>query len=109
MHEQANRVLRSLSGERGAAVDDYKTVLVSLIERYERDAGLRLDTSKVTAADVVRHLLEERSMSVNALSKEIGVAQSALSDMLSCKRDWSKSAMIAIADYFSLEPGLFLL
>src|SRR5947207_2149503 len=87
MHEQANRVLRSLSRERGAAVADYKTVLVSLIEGYERDAGLRLDTSKVTAADVVRHLLEERAMSVNAFAKEIGVAQSALSDMLNGKRD----------------------
>ena len=108
IHEQANRVLRSLSGERGAAVEDYKTVLVSLIEAYERDAGLRLDTSKVTAADVVRHLLEERSMSINAFAKEIGVAQSALSDMLNGKRDWSKSAIIAIADYFRLQPGIFL-
>lgn len=107
-HQEGKRVLRSLARQKGAAASDYKAVLVSLIESYERDAGYRIDRSTLTAADVVRHLLAERSMSVNAFAKEVGVAQSALSDMLSGKRDWSKSAIVAIADYFGLQPGIFL-
>lgn len=107
-HQQAKRVLRGLAAERGAAAVDYKTVLVSLIATYEADAGFRVDTSKLSAADIVRHLLTERGLSVNALAKKAGVAQSALSDMLNGKRDWSKNAMVRIADFFGLQPGLFL-
>lgn len=107
-HARAKAFLRSLANERGAAVADYKTVLVSLIEEYEREAGHQIDTSKVSAAEVVRHLLEENELSVNAFASRIGVSQSALSDMLNGKRDWSKSAIVRISDYFRLQPGIFL-
>ncbi|MBC7784551.1 MAG: helix-turn-helix domain-containing protein [Burkholderiales bacterium] len=101
-------MLRSLIGKGGAAIRDYKLVLASLISEYERSAGRRLDTSKITAAQVVRHLLEDRAMSVNRLARTLGISQSSLSDMLGGRRDWSKPAIIKIAAYFGLEPGLFL-
>ena len=107
-HQEAKRVLRRLRGERESAARDYKAVLASLIADYERDAGQRLDTSKMTAADIVRHLLAEREMSVNALAKELEISQSALSDMLNGKRDWSKSVIVRVADFFGLQRGLFL-
>jgi plasmid maintenance system antidote protein VapI len=53
-------------------------------------------------------LLAERGMSVNAFAQKVGIAQSALSDMLNGKRDWSKSAIVAVADHFGLNRGLFL-
>ena len=62
----------------------------------------------LTAAEIVRHLLAERKMSVNRLAKELEISQSALSEMLSGKRDWSKSAIVRVADYFGLERGVFL-
>jgi len=107
-HQEAKRVLRSLGAERDSAARDYKSVLASLIVDYERDAGQRMDTSKMTAADIVRHLLGEREMSVNRLAKELGISQSALSDMLNGKRDWSKSAIVRVADYFGIQRGVFL-
>jgi antitoxin component HigA of HigAB toxin-antitoxin module len=107
-HQRAKEMLRSLMGKRGSAVRDYKTVLASLITDYERNINLRLDTSKVTAADVVLHLLADRDMSVNALSKALDVSQSSLSDMLNGRRDWSKPAIVRISSYFGLQPGLFL-
>jgi antitoxin component HigA of HigAB toxin-antitoxin module len=107
-HEQAKRMLRSLAGERGRAVADYKDVLVKLIMEYEQNAGHRMDTSGLTPADVVRHLLQERNMSVNAFAKAIGTAQSTVSDMLNGKRDWSKSAIKATSAFFGLNPRLFL-
>ena len=106
-HQQGKRVLRSLAGERGGAVADYKAVLVSLIVEFERNAGYRVDTS-LDAADIVRHLLAERSMSVNAFAKEVKLSQSALNDMLNGRRDWSKAAIVNIAGYFGLQPGVFL-
>ena len=101
-------MLRSLIGKRASAVRDYKIVLLSLIADYERCANLRLDTSNISAAKVVLHLLEERRMSVNALSKTLGISQSSLSEMLSGRRDWSKPAIIRLSEFFGLEPRLFL-
>jgi HTH-type transcriptional regulator / antitoxin HigA len=107
-HQEAKQVLRGLGSERDSAARDYKAVLATLIADYERDAGQRLDTSKMTAADIVRHLLAEREMSVNALAKELEISQSALSEMLNGKREWSKSVIVRVADYFGLQRGLFL-
>ena len=45
-------------------------------------------------------------MSVNALAKTLGIPQSALSDMLNGKRDWSKSVIIRLSAYFALQPGV---
>jgi antitoxin component HigA of HigAB toxin-antitoxin module len=107
-HQHAKQMLRSLAGKRTSAIRDYKVVLVSLVAEYERSANLTLDTSDVTAADIVLHLLEDRGMSVNALAKAVAVSQSSLSDMLNGRRDWSKSAIVRISNYFGLQPGLFL-
>jgi plasmid maintenance system antidote protein VapI len=59
-------------------------------------------------SEIVRHLLGKHGVSVNAFAKQQGIAQSALSDMLRGKRDWSKSVIIRVADYFKLDRGMFL-
>ncbi len=82
--------------------------LISIIETYERGARLQLDTSGLSAADIVRHLLAERQTSINASAKSRGISQSALSDMLNGKREWNKSVIVNVADYFGLNRGLFL-
>ena len=107
-HQLAKTMLRSLSGKRGSVIRDYKIVLASLIADYERTANLRLDTSKVTATQVVMHLLDEHAMSVNAFAKILHIPQSSLSDMLNGRRGWSKLAIIRVSSYFGLQPGLFL-
>jgi antitoxin component HigA of HigAB toxin-antitoxin module len=107
-HRRGKAMLRSLAGKRSPAVRDYKTVLVSLVADYERTASLRLNTANVTPAEIVLHLLEERGMSVNALAKALGIPQSSLSETLHGRRGWSKFAIIRTANYFGLEPGLFL-
>jgi antitoxin component HigA of HigAB toxin-antitoxin module len=108
LHQRAKAVLRGLVGKRGSAVRDYKAVLTSLIADYERNANMRLDTSKITAADVVLHLLDERDMSVNGLAKLLDISQSSLSEMLHGRREWSKSAIIRISSHFGLQPAIFL-
>jgi len=107
-HRKAKGMLSDLAGKRGTAVRDYKTVLASLIAEYERSAGMQLDTSKVTAAELVRHLLDERDMNVSALAKALHISQSSLSDMLNGRRGWSKPAIVRVSEYFGLQPELFL-
>ncbi len=67
-----------------------------------------IDTSHVTAADLVRHKIEERGMSVSALAKQVGIAQSNLSEMLSGTRGWSKSAIRALSKYLNIRAERFL-
>lgn len=107
-HQQAKRALRSLASDKREVAAKFKKVLISIIESYDREAGLQIDTSGVSPADIVRHLLAERNMSVNAFAKDRGISQSALSDMLNGKRDWSKSVIITVADFFGLNRGIFL-
>jgi len=107
-HERAKKALRGLAGDKRQVVAEFKKVLISIIEAYEREAGLQLDTSGVSASRIVRHLLAERRMSVNAFAKSRVISQSAMSDMLNGKRDWSKSAIVSVADFFGRDPGLFL-
>ena len=107
-HQKAKNALRSLARDKRKVAAQFKKVLISIIESYERDAWLQIDTSSVSSADIVRHLLAERKMSVNAFAKDRGISQSALSDMLNGKRDWSKSMIVTIADFFGLNWGLFL-
>jgi antitoxin component HigA of HigAB toxin-antitoxin module len=107
-HEQAKRALRSLAGDKRPVALKFKKVLAGIIQAYEREAGWKMDTSAVSPAQIVRHLLSEHGKSVNAFANERGISQSALSDMLNGKRDWSKSAIVAVADYFGLNRGMFL-
>ncbi|HEY8748505.1 MAG TPA: helix-turn-helix domain-containing protein [Tepidisphaeraceae bacterium] len=107
-HQAAKKSLRSLAGDRREVAAEFKKVLISIIEVYERESGLQLDTSGVSAAKIVRHLLAERQMSINTFAKARGISQSALSDMLNGKREWSKSVIVAVADFFGLNRGLFL-
>src|SRR5580704_15151779 len=104
-HQRAKEALRGLAGDKREVAIEFKKVLVSIIETYERERGMQMDTSGVSAADIVRHLLAERKLSVNAFAKNRGISQSALSDMLNGKRDWSKSVIVKVADYFGLNRG----
>ena len=107
-HQGAKKALLSLASDKRGVATEFKKVLASIIEAYEREKGMRLDTSHVSAANIIRHLLAERQLSVNAFAKARGISQSALSDMLNGKREWSKSVIINVADYFGLNRGLFL-
>jgi antitoxin component HigA of HigAB toxin-antitoxin module len=88
--------------------EDYLAVLTDLISEYERRAGFAVDTSNVSAAEVVRHLMGENGMTISGLARRIGVGQSNLSEMLSGKREWSKTAIRGLSEQFSLNPMLFL-
>ena len=109
-HRRATKLVLRLStagSDRGVA--EYVDVLVDLIADYERRTGQIVDTSRVSAADLVRHRIEERGLSVNALARLIGLPQSNLSEMLSGKRGWSKSAIRALSAHLNIRADRFLM
>jgi antitoxin component HigA of HigAB toxin-antitoxin module len=101
-------MLRSLIGNRGAVVRDCKAALVSLIAEYERSANLRLNHAGISAGEIVRHLLDERRLTISSLAKKLEISQSSVSDMLNGRRDWSKTAIVRVSNFFGLQPTLFL-
>jgi antitoxin component HigA of HigAB toxin-antitoxin module len=108
-HLRATRlVLRLSAGESDRGEAEYLDVLIDLIADYEKRAGHAIDAAKVSAADLVRHRIEERKMSVSSLARLIGVPQSNLSEMLSGKRDWSKAAIRGLAAHLNIQADRFL-
>ena len=107
-HATAKQIYLRLSGSTDRGTKDYVDVLIDLIADYERRAGLALDNSKVAVGDLVRHRLQERKMSVSTLAKKIEIPQSNLSQMLSGRRDWSKSAIRALSSLLNIRAERFL-
>ena len=107
-HTAATTILLRLSGKGDRGTRDYVDVLAGLVVDYEKRAGLAFDTSHVTAADLVRHKIEQRGMTVNQLAKQIGVAQSNLSEMLNGTRGWSKTAIRALSKHLNIRAERFL-
>jgi antitoxin component HigA of HigAB toxin-antitoxin module len=107
-HERAKTALRRLAGDRRPEAIDFRKVLASIMATYEREAGHAIDTSHVSAASVVRHLLAERGQSLSGFAREIGLSQGTLSDMLNGKRQWSRSTVVKLCEHFGLSPALFL-
>jgi antitoxin component HigA of HigAB toxin-antitoxin module len=108
-HARAARmVLRLSTGKRDRGAAEYLDVLVDLIADYEHRSGQTLEHHPISAADLVRHRMEERGVSMSAVAKQIGIAQSNLSEMLSGKRDWSKSAIRGLSKLFNIRAERFL-
>ncbi|HMB95613.1 MAG TPA: helix-turn-helix domain-containing protein [Tepidisphaeraceae bacterium] len=107
-HSKAKKIYLRLSShitDRGTR--DYLDVLAGLIAEYEQRTNETIDTAYLTAADLIRHRLEERGLSVSALSREIGIPQPNLSDMLNARRDWSKAAIRALTKKFGIRAERF--
>jgi HTH-type transcriptional regulator/antitoxin HigA len=85
---------------------DYLDVLVTLIERYE-DANHPI--ADVSGVDALRSLIEFRDVSQSEVARGAGIADSVLSEILHGKRPMGLKTIEALAGYFRVDPGLFIL
>ena len=58
---------------------------------------------EIKLSKILRQLMEEASINQVQLSKEIGVAQSAISAWLCSKKEPSITSLWLLADYFNVE------
>jgi len=108
MHAKATKLVLRLSGQRAdRGTTDYLDVLIDLIAEYEKRTEQALDSSKASAAELVRHRIDERAISVSALARLISVSQSNLSEMLAGKRDWSKAAIRGLSSHLKIRADRF--
>lgn len=106
-HATAMKVFGKLRGRSDVDARDYRAVLARLIEDYERETMAAMSTTHISPAEMVRHLAEERSLSINQLAKETSLSQSSLSEMLFGSRQFSKGAITALSSHFAISPAIF--
>jgi antitoxin component HigA of HigAB toxin-antitoxin module len=108
-HAKAKKLVSRLSaGGHDPGAAEYLDILIDLVADYEKRTDQMIDKATVSAAELIRHRIEERGMSVSALARLIEVPQSNLSDMLSGKRAWSKSAIRGLSAHLNIRAERFL-
>ena len=84
---------------------DYLDVLSDLVEAYEAE---RIPMRPVGDADLLRFLIQQKSVTQAETATGAGVAESTLSAVLAGKRKLNRTQIAKLAGYFHVEPGAFL-
>jgi HTH-type transcriptional regulator/antitoxin HigA len=92
-------------GKLRAGEQDYLETLTVLIEDYQRRHPAIMP--EVTPLAMLKHLMEERGMSITALGRVIG-SQSNASLIHSGKRSISKRVMHLLGAHFGVAPSVFV-
>lgn len=87
---------------RGA--EAYIDALSDLVAAYEDEYH---PIEPASDADLLRHLMEAKGVTQIELSREAGIAKSAISEVLRGKKPFSRRMMRQLSDYFHVDVGLF--
>ncbi|HLP55925.1 MAG TPA: helix-turn-helix transcriptional regulator [Fluviicola sp.] len=104
LHLELGKTLGSGKGNADAESDYY--VLQLIIDDYTRKQKNPFD--KLTPVDLLKAAMEEYGYSGYKLSKELGIPQSTISDILNYRRGFSKDSIRKIANKFGLSQESFL-
>ncbi len=80
-------------------------LLAKLVDEYEETI---YPTPDVSPADMLAHLIEAKETSQAELARQTGVSRSTISEVLKGKRSISVENAFRLAEYFHVEPSLFL-
>jgi len=86
------------------AEDDYLDILGDLVERYE---DVHHPIAPASDADMLRFLLDQKSVTQLAVAKETGIANTTLSAVLNEKRSLTREHITKLARYFKVDPAVF--
>lgn len=85
---------------------DYLETLTLLIEKYENEHH-NIDTDSLEPIEILKYILEEKGWTGSDLGRLLGQRQLG-SAILRGKRNLSKTHIKILADYFKVNPRLFL-
>lgn len=106
-HSRALSTIESLmkKSRLTAAEEKLLDLLAKLVNDYEE---IVFPTPRVSPLRMLKHLIEAREISQAELSRQIGIARSTISEVLKGKRNLSTENAFRLAEYFHVEPSLFL-
>ena len=104
--EEAIELLSELlRRERDQGTQEYLDVLTDLVAAYEDE---HVPMPDVSEADVLRELMRSNRLSQMQLAKEVGIAQSTVSAVLTGARSLTKGQILKLAKFFGIGPAAFL-
>jgi HTH-type transcriptional regulator/antitoxin HigA len=86
------------------AEQDYLDVLGDLVEAYEEAT---IPIRPVDDAGLLKLLIEARGVAQAQVAKEVGIAESTVSEVLAGKRKLNRSQIGKLARYFRVSPAAF--
>jgi len=108
-HHRALKQVEKLIGEHGPtpprAEGELIAVLSTLIESYEIEVTPR---RKPTPAKTLEHLIESKEVTRAEVARATGIPRSTITNVLSGRRQISKENVTRLANYFQVDPTLFL-
>ncbi len=99
-----DRLLAKGKLERGESI--YLEALSDLVASYEDQHH---SIKPCSDADLLRHLMEAKGVSQSQLSQDTAIAKSAVSELLSGKKPFSRKIMRKLAAYFEVDVSLLAL
>jgi HTH-type transcriptional regulator/antitoxin HigA len=81
----------------------YLDVLSDLVAAYEDE---HYSFGPASDADMLRHLMEAKGISQADLHRDTGLAKSAISEVLSGKKPFSRQMVRKLAEYFNVNTGI---
>ena len=87
------------------AEEDYLVVLGDIVRNYE---SVQHPLRAVSAAEMLRHLIDAKGISQTALAAGTGIAVSTISEILSGRRSLNLKHVAMFARYFHVGPGVFI-
>lgn len=92
-------------GTLSPADQDRLDIFTELIAAYDA-VHYRVETSHLTPIEMLRYLMEQRAMSASELGRLLGNRQTG-HDLLSGRRQLSKTHVRKLSDFFHLSPEVF--
>jgi HTH-type transcriptional regulator/antitoxin HigA len=80
-------------------------VMSNLIESYEIEATPR---RKPTPAETLEHLIESKEVTRAEVARATGIPRSTITNVLTGRRQISKENVARLANYFHVDPSVFL-
>lgn len=96
---------RLLQEDLDEGAQEYLDALTDLAEVYETEHVLIPDAS---GADVLRELMRSNGYNQQVLAKQVGIAQSTISEVLNGSRSLARKQVIMFARVFGVSPAVFL-
>ena len=103
--EEAQRVMDRLlaKGSLDHGEEMYLDALSDLAATYEDD---HFAIEPASDADMLRHLLEAKSVTQVQIHRDTGIAKSTISEVLAGKRRFSRQMIHRLADYFQVDVSV---
>ena len=103
--QQVEQLIREHGPHPPRAEGELIAVLSTLIESYEVDQFPR---RKRSPAETLAHLIDAKQVTKAEVAQATGIPRSTITNVLSGRRQISKDNISRLAQYFCVDPGVFL-